>query len=273
MAATHYLANRLLNHVLGIAPFTPPHPLYLALGTQLTAEPDGTWPDELQGKGYRRVPLCRVKYQPALMNWGVVNAHWIRFPTATEDWGDLPCYAIYDAPEGGNMYLFGSTYDADSTDFRYPFCGAGNWLSMPPNSLQIGYWSAEDTDAEPDVYALGAWIGQKVLELIFHASPFTISSLWARFQPAPGAGYHDVDVTGQFSAVSTGNVEGVSVNVEDFDFGLALENWFRSELFITDGDGHCLFAADWGPSAFVPAGDHGLVPAEAIQLEASAPTE
>lgn len=65
--------------------------------------PDGTGA-EVVGNGYRRQPMDFVRDdRGAATNVGEV----VFDPAAPGEWGALTHFALYDAPAGGNLYVYG----------------------------------------------------------------------------------------------------------------------------------------------------------------------
>lgn len=106
MAATDYLEEKMLNHVL-IAGVASPANVYLAVGTNSPSE-DGTWTGEISGNGYDRQLIEFTA--PATDEGGITsikNENKIRFAQATGNWGTITNYAIIDNSSGGNILDYG----------------------------------------------------------------------------------------------------------------------------------------------------------------------
>ena len=94
----NYLENKILDHILKVAVYTPATNLYVALYTIVPTDAGGG--TELSGNGYLRT-LCN--------NWAVAsggassNSIQILFPEATADWGTIVAFAIWDAQSSGNF--------------------------------------------------------------------------------------------------------------------------------------------------------------------------
>ena len=103
-AFSDYLENNLGDHVLGIASYTSPSNIYLALFTDDPTDADtGT---EVSGGGYSRLDVTG-KFN-AFSGGSSQNNADLAFPTATVDWGTVTHAAIYDASTGGNLLLHAS---------------------------------------------------------------------------------------------------------------------------------------------------------------------
>lgn len=94
---SNYLENKILDHILKVAVYTPATNLYIALYT--IAPTDAGGGTELSGNGYIRT-LCN-NWTPA--SSGSSNSILILFPEATADWGTVVAFAIWDAQSGGNF--------------------------------------------------------------------------------------------------------------------------------------------------------------------------
>lgn len=93
MSVSPYLQRVLFEATFGGA-------LYVAL---FDGAPDGTGA-EIQGNGYRRQPMDFIRDERG----AAVNVGDVLFPPATPgEWGGVTHFALYDAPERGNLYVFG----------------------------------------------------------------------------------------------------------------------------------------------------------------------
>lgn len=109
-AASDYLENELLDHVLGNAAFTSPGlSLYVALfhGTAagvLTNLEAGTLTDEITLGSYTRTQVAfNAAASGSINNNGAVT-----FPTATANYdGAVTCIAIMDNTSAGNVLFYG----------------------------------------------------------------------------------------------------------------------------------------------------------------------
>lgn len=95
-----YAAQKLQDHALGVASFTAPSSVYVAL---YTAAPNaGGGGTECSGNGYaRQVVTFASASGPSLSN---ITA---TFPTATPSgWGDVVAMSIMDASSSGHLLFF-----------------------------------------------------------------------------------------------------------------------------------------------------------------------
>ena len=97
---THFMENKIIDHILRNQSYTPPAKVYLAL---FTAAPDddggGT---EVTGGSYARQEIALSAASGGLSS----NSADITFPTATASWGTITHCAIMDALTSGNMLMY-----------------------------------------------------------------------------------------------------------------------------------------------------------------------
>jgi len=110
-AASNYLENKLLDHVLKVATFTVPTTLYLGLfnntSTATAANLEaGVLTDETStsGTAYARKT---VAFGAASGGTAATNAT-VTFDTATVSWGTITHIAVMDAITGGNVLFYGA---------------------------------------------------------------------------------------------------------------------------------------------------------------------
>lgn len=97
-----YLAEALLDHIIGGDAYTQPAALYLALyTTNPTAADAGT---EVSGTGYARQAITFKAADAAATE----NDAAVVFPAAEADWGTVTHWGIRDADTAGNLLLFGA---------------------------------------------------------------------------------------------------------------------------------------------------------------------
>jgi hypothetical protein len=101
MALSATLEQAILKHILGVAAWTMPTTVYIALFTTSPAMPAGTGGVEVSGGAYARQPVTFgvAGSGPAAAN----NSALITFPTATAAWGTIVGAGIYDALTAGNL--------------------------------------------------------------------------------------------------------------------------------------------------------------------------
>ena len=110
-AASDYLENRLLDHVLKVASFTQPTTLHLGLfkntsGSAAANLEAGILTDEIStsGTAYARKS---VAFGAASSGTSATNAT-VTFDTATAQWGTVTHIAVLDASTGGNVLFWGA---------------------------------------------------------------------------------------------------------------------------------------------------------------------
>lgn len=108
MPKTTYLADFVLDTVLGGTTFTQPATVYIALFT-VTPTIAGTGGTEVSGGSYARATVTNNG-----TNWTTAaagsknNATAITFATPTAGWGTVISFGIYDALTSGNLLYFGT---------------------------------------------------------------------------------------------------------------------------------------------------------------------
>jgi hypothetical protein len=111
-AASNYLENKLLDHVLTATAFTQPAARYLALFTGTAADVKGrleagTLTDEIStsGSAYSRKAITF----DAAASGSSASAATVTFDTATGNWGTITCIAVMDGTTAGagNVLFYG----------------------------------------------------------------------------------------------------------------------------------------------------------------------
>lgn len=105
MNISNYLSAALLNHSLGVAPYTMPTAVYAALYTAPPSAAGGG--TEVPAADYVRVVTT---WSPAAVNSIATNAA-VNFPAngvTLSNWGTVTAMGIFDAPTNGNMLFFGN---------------------------------------------------------------------------------------------------------------------------------------------------------------------
>ena len=111
---TNYLEKKLLDHALGVAAYTHPTPVYLAV---FTTDPTdaGTQTGEPSGGSYAREEItfgAASGDSPGTSS----NSVAVTFTTATGSWGTLAYWGIMDAVSAGNMLYHGAATDSRAID-------------------------------------------------------------------------------------------------------------------------------------------------------------
>ena len=110
-AASNYLENKVLDHVLTATGYTQPTTRYLALFTNTSGNAAanleaGTLTDEVStsGTAYGRKA---VTFAAASSGSSSTNAT-VTFDAATANWGTITHVAVMDAATGGNVLFWGA---------------------------------------------------------------------------------------------------------------------------------------------------------------------
>jgi len=108
-AASDYLENKVLDHVLTSTGYTAPVTRYIGLflntsGNAATNLEAGTLTDEVSGGSYARQT---VTFGAASAGQSATNAT-VTFTTATANWGTITHVAVMDAVSGGNVLFWGA---------------------------------------------------------------------------------------------------------------------------------------------------------------------
>lgn len=105
-AASDYLEDKLLDHVLGGTTYSQPATLYLALFTASTGLETNSPSAEVStsSTGYGRET---VTFAAASSGSAATNAT-VTFTTATANWGTVTHVAVMDASTGGNVLFHGA---------------------------------------------------------------------------------------------------------------------------------------------------------------------
>jgi hypothetical protein len=118
-AASNYLENKVLDHVLKNTAYTQPSNLYIGLYTNTSANAAtnleaGTLTDEVStsGTAYARQT---VAFSAASGGTSATSAT-VTFATATASWGTITHVAILDASTSGNVLFWGAVTTAKAID-------------------------------------------------------------------------------------------------------------------------------------------------------------
>jgi hypothetical protein len=116
-AASNYLENKVLDHVLTSTAYTQPSTRYLALftntsGNAATNLEAGTLTDEVSGGSYARKA---VTFAAASSGSSATNAT-VTFDAATASWGSVTHVAVMDASTSGNVLFWGAVTTAKTID-------------------------------------------------------------------------------------------------------------------------------------------------------------
>ena len=103
-AASDFLENALLDHVLTATSYTAPGTRYLGLFTAVTGLETNTPSAEVSGGSYARQA---VTFAAASSGTSATNAT-VTFPAATANWGTITHVAVMDASTSGNVLFWGA---------------------------------------------------------------------------------------------------------------------------------------------------------------------
>ena len=103
-AASDYLENKVLDHVLGNTTYTPAGTLYIGLWTADDGLESGTLTSEVSGGSYARESVTF----DAAASGASDNTATVTFPAATANWGTITHVAIMDAATSGNVLFHGA---------------------------------------------------------------------------------------------------------------------------------------------------------------------
>ena len=103
-AASDYLENALLDHVLTATAYTAPGTRYLGLFTANTGLETNSPSAEVSGGSYARQA---VTFAAASGGTSATNAT-VTFPAATANWGTITHVAVMDASTSGNVLFWGA---------------------------------------------------------------------------------------------------------------------------------------------------------------------
>lgn len=107
-AASNYLENKVLDHVLRNTAYTQPGNLFVGLytGNALSNLEAGTLTDEVStsGTSYARKPVVFG----AASSGTATNSQTVTFDPATANWGNITAIAILDTVTSGNVLFYGN---------------------------------------------------------------------------------------------------------------------------------------------------------------------
>ncbi len=113
LGKTTFLANKMLDLMLGQTAYDMPDTMYVALFTAGPTDAGGG--TEVSGGAYARIAVTNNTTNfPNAVAGSKQNATAITFATATANWGTVTHFAIFDALSGGNM-LFVAALTAPQT--------------------------------------------------------------------------------------------------------------------------------------------------------------
>lgn len=122
-AASDYLEDALLDHVLGGTTFTQPATLYVGLYTANTGLETNSPSAEVSGGSYARQSITF----DAASGGSADSAATVTFPAATANWGTITHVAVTDASSAGNVLFYGAVTSSKTIETGDTFqISAGN---------------------------------------------------------------------------------------------------------------------------------------------------
>lgn len=122
-AASDYLENEVLDHVLGNGAYTPASTIYVGLWTADDGLESGTLTSEVSGGSYARQSITF----DAATGGSADSAATVTFPAATANWGTITHVALMDAATSGNVLFHGSVTTSKTIESGDTFqISAGN---------------------------------------------------------------------------------------------------------------------------------------------------
>lgn len=122
-AASDYLENEVLDHILGNTVYTPASTIYIGLWTADNGLEAGTLTGEVSGGAYARQS---VTFDVA-SGGSADSAATVTFPAATANWGTITHIAVMDAATGGNVLFHGAVTTSKTIETGDTFqVSAGN---------------------------------------------------------------------------------------------------------------------------------------------------
>ena len=116
-AASNFLENKILDHVLKNTAYTQPSSLYVGLftntsGNAATNLEAGTLTDEVSGGSYARQTATFA----AASGGTAATSATITFPTASASWGTITHVSVLDNSTGGNVLFWGAVTTSKTID-------------------------------------------------------------------------------------------------------------------------------------------------------------
>ena len=122
-AASDYLEDAVLDHVLGNTTYTPAGTLYIGLWTADDGLEAGTLTSEVSGGSYAREAIAF----DAASGGSSSNTSTVTFTTATANWGTITHVAVMDALTAGNVLFHGAVTTSKTIESGDTFqVSAGN---------------------------------------------------------------------------------------------------------------------------------------------------
>ena len=130
--ATDFLEQALEDHLFGLASYSAPATMYLALFTAMSSGETGTG-TEVTGGSYARLAITNDATSWSRTSNVITNDNLLEFVTASANWGTATHWALFDASSGGNMLIYG-TLDSVVINNGSTFRVAAGQLSITYNA-------------------------------------------------------------------------------------------------------------------------------------------
>ena len=111
-AASDYLEDKLLDHVLRNTAYTQPSGLWVGLFTATTGLETNSPSAEVSGGSYARKTIAFG----AASGGSASNSATVTFDAATANWGTVTHVAVMDAASGGNVLFHGAVTSAKTIE-------------------------------------------------------------------------------------------------------------------------------------------------------------
>ena len=202
-----YAENKMLDHFLGTAAYTPAATVYIGLST---ADPLDTAAGlaEPVGNAYARQSIAFDAAASRLLN----QTSLITFPTASGSWGTITHYAIFDASTNGNMLAHGSLSASRTVT-------SGKTLSIAAGQVDISF----------NTGGFSNYLAHKMLDLMFRNTAYTAPTIYvalvettAPTDTSTGATIDELEMTGYAREACAGwdaASGGATANTALIDFG------------------------------------------------------
>lgn len=116
MSASNYLEGKILDHTFGLATFTAPANLYVALYTAAPSDSGGGTEVTIGSNAYARVQVTNSSSTWTRSSNVVSNSITVTFPAPTPSgWGTITHFTFMDASSAGNQIGWGALAVSRST--------------------------------------------------------------------------------------------------------------------------------------------------------------
>jgi hypothetical protein len=147
-----YLQNKILDHILKVASYTPATHLYLGLSAADPLE-DGSGLSEPSSGAYARVIVDDFEIANLRKTR---NATELVFTAASNSWGTMTHWAIFDHISSGNMLAFGALYESKSVI-------TGTVVSVHAGDIEVAF----------NTGAISTYLANAILDHVFKNDAYT----------------------------------------------------------------------------------------------------